>query len=178
MQENLVWITIIGIVCAIVCVLIYIYIRDVETTKYFKQYEKSIDELTRQNYQKDKKIKILEERLEALEKGQGGSAAINHLSHNLKEEIQTTLNHAISNVYAEVNKLAEDVRGERETLDDRIVMLEEKIKEVGYFPTNPNGVDESRIISMFKDGYSVDAIAKELRIGKGEVVFTLKLSNL
>ena len=62
MQENLVWITIIGIVCAIVCVLIYIYIRDVETTKYFKQYEKSIDELTRQNYQKDKKIKILEER--------------------------------------------------------------------------------------------------------------------
>lgn len=177
MQENLVWIAVIGIVCALFCILVYIYIKDAETTKCFKQYEKSIDDLTRQNYQKDKKIKILEERLEGFEKGQS-SAALNHLSHNLKEEIQTTLNHAISNVYNEVNKLAEDVRNEKDSIEDRIVMLEEKIKEIGYFPTNPNGVDESRIISMFKDGYSVDAIAKELRIGKGEVEFTLKLSNL
>ena len=70
------------------------------------------------------------------------------------------------------------MRKANEIVRDTLNLLEEKIKEVGYFPTNPNGVDESRIISMFKDGYSVDAIAKELRIGKGEVEFTLKLSNL
>lgn len=69
MQENLVWIAVIGIVCALFCILVYIYIKDAETTKCFKQYEKSIDDLTRQNYQKDKKIKILEERLEGFEKG-------------------------------------------------------------------------------------------------------------
>lgn len=176
-QDNLVWIAIIGIVCALFCILVYIYIKDIETAKFFKQYEKSIDDLTRQNYQKDKKIKLLEERLDGFEKGQS-TTSLSSLSNNLREEIQTTLNHTASNIYAEVNKLADEIRNDRDIFEDRIVLLEEKIKEVGYFPTNPNGVDEGRIISMFKEGYSVDSIAKELRIGKGEVEFTLKLSNL
>ena len=52
------------------------------------------------------------------------------------------------------------------------------MKEFAYTPTNPINIDEGRIIAMFKDGWSVDSIAKELRVGKGEVEFTLKFANL
>ena len=41
-----------------------------------------------------------------------------------------------------------------------------------------NDVDEKRIISLFKEGWSVDSIAKELRIGRGEVEFTLKIADI
>ncbi len=177
LQENLVWVAIIGVVCALFCILVYIYIKDVETTKCFKQYEKSIDLLTRQNYQKDKKIKLLEEKIEKLE---GGYTAhnLNSLSSNIREEVQASLNSTVSHIYEEVNKIISNVQEEKERTEERIMSLEEKIKEIGYFPTSPNGVDEERIISMFKDGWSVDSIAKELRIGKGEVEFTLKLANI
>ena len=65
-----------------------------------------------------------------------------------------------------------------EHLENKIFSLEDRIKEFAYTPTNPTNIDEGRIISMFKDGWSVDSIAKELRIGKGEVEFTLKFANL
>lgn len=177
LQENLVWIAVIGVVCALFCILVYIYIKDVETSKSFKQYEKSIDTLTRQNYQKDKRIKLLEEKIEKIE---GGHASVDmeHLSSQLKGDIQETLEASLSNLYVEINKATESLQNDKDYMEERLVALEERIREVGYFPTNPNGVDESRIISMFKEGWSVDAIAKELRIGKGEVEFTLKLANI
>lgn len=68
--------------------------------------------------------------------------------------------------------------GNQEELENKILHLEERLKEFVYTPTNPTNIDEGRIISMFKDGWSIDSIAKELRIGKGEVEFTLKFANL
>ena len=65
-----------------------------------------------------------------------------------------------------------------EYLENKIFSLEDRMKEFAYTPTNPINIDEGRIIAMFKDGWSVDSIAKELRVGKGEVEFTLKFANL
>lgn len=31
---------------------------------------------------------------------------------------------------------------------------------------------------MFRDGWSIDAIAKEMRLSKGEIEFTLKLADI
>ncbi|RAX58017.1 hypothetical protein CCZ01_04190 [Helicobacter monodelphidis] len=171
MLENLVWIAIIGIVCALFCILVYIYIKDLETMKLLKQQEKIIDELLRQIHKVDKKQK--EDKQD-----NDYSIAFNTLSRNLKEELQDSVSKISSQIYAEVEMLKEEFQEYKEQLDDRLGNLEEKIKEVSYFPTSANGVDGEKIISMFKDGWSVDSIAKELRVSKGEVEFTLKLANI
>jgi DNA-binding NarL/FixJ family response regulator len=38
--------------------------------------------------------------------------------------------------------------------------------------------DESRIISLYKNGYTIEEIARELRIPAGEVEFIVKFSNI
>ena len=79
---------------------------------------------------------------------------------------------------SQIERLNEEYKQYKEEVEGKVFTLEDRIKEFAYTPTNPSNIDEGRIISMFKDGWSVDSIAKELRIGKGEVEFTLKFANL
>jgi len=45
-------------------------------------------------------------------------------------------------------------------------------------PNSVNGNDNDKIISLFKQGISLDTISKELHISKPEVEFILKLNRM
>ena len=82
------------------------------------------------------------------------------------------------NVYRQIEILEAQVNKEGDYIEEKIVGIEEKIREFGYFPTSSTNIDEKRIIGMFRDGWSIDAIAKEMRLSKGEIEFTLKLADI
>ena len=100
------------------------------------------------------------------------------LNTKIKTESIDAVNNALVNVYRQIEILEAQVNKEGDYIEEKIVGIEEKIREFGYFPTSSTNIDEKRIIGMFRDGWSIDAIAKEMRLSKGEIEFTLKLADI
>jgi len=90
----------------------------------------------------------------------------------------------------ELEKIVEEMVDDLKIVDERskesILLIEEKIAEVyselkkNQIPefSNVSKEDESRIIKLYKEGYSIEEIAKELRIPAGEIEFTLKFPGI
>ncbi|PZT48869.1 hypothetical protein B6S12_02015 [Helicobacter valdiviensis] len=155
----------------------YIYLRDGENTKKLKRFEKSIEELNKEVYRLQKRFKETQNELENFKQDFKGQI-YKDMHLEIKNTIDTNLFAQITPIKNKMETLQSQIQKTSEGLENKMLGLEERLKEFVYTPSNPTNIDENRIISMFKDGWSVDSIAKELRIGKGEVEFTLKFANL
>lgn len=141
----------IGIVVLFVLIFVFFYIKDGESQRRLARYEKSLDDLNRELYRLNKMIKDV-------------------------SSIDTSKNdfrNAVDDIYNVIEK-------DREYVDSKLQILEDKIKENSPYQQSAlsNNVDDKRIISMFKGGWSVENIAKELMIAKSEVEFILKLADV
>ncbi len=182
-SENLLLWGGIGVSVVFILLIIYLYLKETESSKRSRRYEKSIEELNKEVYRLHKRIKELDSDLEHF-KVSIKAQIYQDTRLEIKNLLETNLNTELSPIQADMESLKKEWGACKnniqnlEDLENKIFSLEERIKEFAYTPTNPTNIDEGRIISMFKDGWSVDSIAKELRIGKGEVEFTLKFANL
>ncbi|MFP4333053.1 MAG: DUF6115 domain-containing protein [Campylobacterales bacterium] len=158
-----------GILGTILLLVAYMYVKDGESAKRFRSFEKSVEDINLQLYKVQKKLKESE-----LESGEDKNEFRAKLRHEIKTEIEEIKSELISAI-RELEKVHED---ERIELEDKISILEDRVKESLYMSTSTTSVDESRIVSLFQSGYGIESIAKELNIGKGEVELTLKLANL
>ena len=156
----------IGIVCL---VSFFNYNRNFDLNKRLRRFEKGMEDLNNEIFKIHKWIKDNE-----LE-NQLSSTALNT---KIKTESIDAVNNALVNVYRQIEILEAQVNKEGDYIEEKIVGIEEKIREFGYFPTSSTNIDEKRIIGMFRDGWSIDAIAKEMRLSKGEIEFTLKLADI
>ena len=66
----------------------------------------------------------------------------------------------------------------KESLVERYLDLENKMKPLTSVTPSSTGLDENKIVSLFSNGFSIEEIAKQLRIGTGEVEFVLKLHDI
>lgn len=166
-----------GIALVFILLIIYLYLKDYESARKARRYENSIEDLNKEIYRLQKKFKEQENDLEKF-KQSFKQQIYQETRLEMKNLIDSNLYAQISPIKTHLSSLREKYEEYQDNIDNKIIALEERIKEFAYTPSNPNNIDEGRIISMYKDGWSVDSIAKELRIGKGEVEFTLKFANL
>lgn len=173
----------IGIAIVFILLIVYLYLKEGENAKRARRYEKSIEELNKEVYRLQKRIKEQENELEHF-KTHIKAQIYQDMRLEMKNLLDSNLHTQIMPIKVEMESLKtqwNDCKNNFRDLGDlenKIFHLVERLKEFVYTPSNPTNIDEGRIISMFKDGWSVDSIAKELRIGKGEVEFTLKFANL
>ncbi|WDL74602.1 hypothetical protein IP360_07175 [Helicobacter winghamensis] len=173
----------IGIVVAFVLLIAYLYLKESESNKRARRYEKSIEELNKEIYRLTKRIKEQESELERF-KVSIKAQIYQDTRLEMKNLLDANLGAQVAPLRNDMESLKAQWQGTKSILDNiehlenKMFALEDRIKEFAYTPTSPTNIDEGRIIAMFKDGWSVDSIAKELRIGKGEVEFTLKFANL
>lgn len=173
----------IGVIAVFILLVVYLYIKEGESNKRTRRYEKSIEELNKEVYRLQKRIKEQESALEHFK-----TSIKAQIYQDTRLEIKNLLDANLATQVVPIRSSVESLQlewqntrghiNQIEKLENKILHLEDRLKEFVYTPTNATNIDEGRIISMFKDGWSVDSIAKELRIGKGEVEFTLKFANL
>lgn len=132
-------------------------------------------------FMNSKKMQNLEETIEGL----------STQFHQIQKDIQKVLAHQkfiensakegvaenINTFYRDLKEIREMVKSDRNYFEEKLIKLDSRVRDFGHL-SGMNDVDEKRIISLFKDGWSVDSIAKELRIGRGEVEFTLKIADI
>ncbi len=154
----------------IVCYVTFLnYTRNLDMAKRIRRFEKGMEDINNEIFKIHKWIKDNE--LES----QLSSTALNT---KIKTESIDAVNNALVGVYRQVEILEAQVNKERDYIEEKIVSLEERIREFSLFPTSNTNINEKRIVNMFRDGWSIDAIAKEMRLSKGEVEFTLKLADI
>lgn len=153
----------------LIFLILYIYIKDKDVSKKTQRLEKAIEALTKEIYKIKKWIQESEAQNEF---------ANSTLGANIKNEVKSNLNSGLTNLSIQIQDIQETLNKDRDYFEEKMITLENKIREFGHFSPSSTDVDESRIIKMFQDGWSIDSIAKELRIGRGEVEFILKLADI
>lgn len=161
----------IALAALVIIIFLIVYIRDVEINKKLLIYEKSIEELNYQNHVLNKTLGELTQKEEPTFDPKAIEAKI--LAH-VKEEIQQSVVPLLGSL-KEVEKIMQNFRDEQSSRIDR---LESRTKEMSFSSASPSSSNEKMILSHYAKGKSEAEIAKDLRIGVGEVDLVLKLANL
>lgn len=142
----------VGIIVLFVLIFIFFYVKDSENQRRLARFEHSLDELNKDLYKLQKALKSMQ--------------SID------PQEIRMDFRKSVDDIYAIIEK-------DRDYVDNKLSVLEDRLKENSFYPNQSSGnIDDRRIISMYKDGWSIENIARELMITKSEVEFTLKLADL
>ena len=146
-----------------------IFIREGEVNKKFKLYEKAIEDLNRENhklYQEIKEIPSVE------------SFDTENLNVQIQKEVNEEVRKSLMPMVDSIKEIESVMSNFQNEQIDRIDALENSKKEVNFKPRNMAQSNEKLIIHNYKNGKSEAMIAKDLRIGIGEVDLILKLANL
>ena len=164
MNIEIVTVIILGILEVVLFFLVFI--RDQEVSKRFKLYEKVIEDLNRENHKISKKIEEISKENTVLE------------IDDIKTEIENEVKKSLTPMVDAIKEIENIMLNFQDEQIDRIDALEERKKEVNFVAPNIMESNEKLIISQYKEGKSEAMIAKDLRIGIGEVDLILKLANL
>ncbi|PAF44347.1 hypothetical protein [Helicobacter sp. 11S02629-2] len=158
-------VSIVGVLFLIIliCLLVYVALRDKDVSKKFIRIEQSIEDLNKEIYKIQKWIMESKNIKEPL---------------SLDTVLKKDLDYIISMQKKDLDTLSSNLQADRDYFENKILILEERLREMGHFGGSMQNKNEAKILQMFQDGYSIDKIAKELRMGKGEVEFILKLSDI
>ncbi len=166
---NIELITIIALSVLMLVLFFLNFIRDQEVSRKLKIYEKIIEDLNRENHSTAKKIEniLSQKHLEF-------DAIETKLKAKVADEVQKSLAPLVESI-KEIEDVMRDFQDEQIM---RIDALEDGKKTVNFVAPNMVDSNEKLIISQYKKGKSEAMIAKDLRIGIGEVDLILKLANL
>ncbi len=172
---------IIGIGVVILFILAYLYIKDLENAKKLKSYEKSIEELNKQIHSLRKIAKEYEENKHNTEIDSSNNkrhidSKLNEVRAELQNDVKQALN-SLSPLISVLEEIQKSFQIHKNKIDRRMGEIEDRVKAVISIPTISNSLDESKIVAMFKNGRTMEEIAKDLRVTKGEVELILKIAN-
>ncbi len=166
-SEELFLICIGGLSFLIVCILGYVILKDKDASKRIARFESAIETIAKEIYKIQKtQQKIQEEQSNVDFLASSGT------------KLQNSTNDKIATINQKMLLLDDRIEDVKNRLDEKIITLEGRMREYGHFSSSGGDIDEKKILDMFQNGFSIDSIAKELRIGRGEVEFTLKLANI
>lgn len=162
----------IALAALVVIIFLMVYIRDVEVNKKLLIYEKSIEELNYQNHVLNKTLNELS--MATKEPAVDLKALESKILNHVKEEIHQSVLPLVGSL-KDVEKIMQNFRDEQSARIDR---LENRTKEMSFASSSPSSSNEKVIVAQYAKGRSEAEIAKDLRIGIGEVDLVLKLANL
>jgi len=131
-----------------------------------------------------KRDRIIEQKFAAFELS---LEEIHKEMYHLKKHINSTPDEKLNKIERIVESIVDDIRViEKKNLEiinslkDEIEDLKMKIRKnsIPEISNMINKNDEERIIALYKNGYSIEEISRELRIPAGEVELILKFSAL
>jgi DNA invertase Pin-like site-specific DNA recombinase len=145
--------------------LIYMIYKESATTRKLKDYEFAIEELNRHIYLVEKTQKNMPQKEEI-----DVEAEIQRLLAKELKGLGETLIDSINEIKRAQSAL-------KSNLEARMDRIEERTKEYLSVPS-PASLDENRVRSLHKAGYSKEEIARELHANVSEVSFILNILNL
>ncbi|MEA1982797.1 MAG: hypothetical protein U9N39_04565 [Campylobacterota bacterium] len=153
----------------ILYLLYYVYVKDAQYSKNIRSVATVVEELNRELFYLKKNLTETQ-----------GSIKENSQRMNdemIYEEIERSVYDMVQPLSLGLKQLQENVNAIDAEVANRISQIESGVKQISI-PTSIHGNDDEKIMSLFKQGVSVETISKELHISKPEVEFVLKINKI
>lgn len=164
-------IALIALAVMVVGLIYYVLTKETEVSGQIRSIAKAVEDLHREMYQMDKRLKQELEIIASLEE------SVPREHHSLHAELGREVNEISIPIMESLGAIEGSFTAYKEKTDNRLRYLEERIRNLSL-PTSISGLDDEKVISRYNQGVEVDAIAKELRLSKAEVEFVLKINQL
>ncbi len=156
---------------AVVLLLIYYIVnREAYQGKQIRAIATAVEKLNHQMFTIDQEMK---QNLKELQEKNSDTMT----SADLRYELEVGISEYSAPLNIQINQIQDEFNTTREQLQQRILSLEENIRNLSL-PASVTGMDDERIVTLFKKGIGIDTISKELRLSKPEVEFVLKINKL
>ncbi len=153
----------------ILYLLYYVYEKDSQYSKNIRSIASVVEELNRDLFYLRNK---LAEETKKIEQSQRGMS-----DEEIYQEIERTVYDMIQPLALTLKEVQNSITAIDSQLESRIANLENGVKQISI-PSSIHANDDEKIISLYKQGVSVDTIAKELHLAKPEVEFVLKINKI
>ena len=153
----------------ILYLLYYVFTKDSEYHKNIHSVASVVEELNRDIYYLKKKVVDTQQSI------QENSQRMN--DEEIYQEIERSVYDMIQPLSIGLKRMQEDVHAIDAQIDARISSVESGVKQISI-PSSIHGNDDEKILSLYKQGISLDTISRELHISKPEVEFVLKINKI
>ena len=158
----------IGVV--ILFLIYYMFSKDAELSRHIRAIATAVEDLNRQLYTVEKKLHEVDT---ASSKKEPRGMSDEEIYAEIERSVYDMVKPVSSNLHTMEQNLADLAR----VVDARLTTLEGGIRQISM-PSSVHGNDDSKIVSLFKQGADIDTISKELHLSKAEVDFVLKINQL
>ena len=160
---------VIGMACIILYLLYYVYTKDADYSRNIRSVASVVEDLNRELF-------YLKKNLTDTQNGiQENSQRMN--DEEIYQEIERSVYDMVQPLSMGIKQLQENINAIDASIDGRISHLESGVKQISI-PTSIHGNDDEKIMSLFKQGVSLETISKELHISQPEVEFVLKINKI
>jgi len=153
----------------ILYLLYYVYTKDADYSRNIRSVATVVEELNRELFYMKKTL------TETKSSIQENSQRMN--DSEIYEEIERSVYDMVQPLNAGLRQLQENINAIDSEIGMRIAHLENGVKQISI-PSSIHGNDDEKIISLFKQGVSLETISRELHISKPEVEFVLKINKI
>ena len=153
----------------ILYLLYYVYSKDAHYSKNIRSVATVVEELNRELFYLKKNLTETQSSIKE------NSQRMN--DEEIYQEIERSVYDMVQPLTAGLKQLQDNIDAIDAEIGSRISQLESGVKQISI-PTSVHGNDDEKILSLFKQGVSVETISKELHISKPEVEFVLKINKI
>ena len=159
----------IGLGLLMLYIIYFVMSKDAQQSRQIHAIATAVEDLNRQLFTLEKELNarleetLSEEELEARE--------------SLRDDLQREERRVAGSLSGSVGAVEEGFVAFKSDMEKRLMHLEEGMRQL-TMPSSVSGLDDEKIIGLYKQGVAIDAIAKELRLSKAEVEFVLKINKI
>jgi len=153
----------------ILYLLYYVFSKDAHYSKNIRSVASVVEELNRELFYLKKKLSETQQNIEKNSQRMTDEV--------IYEEIERSVYDMVQPLSRGLKQLQQNINAIEVEIDSRVSNLESGVKQISI-PSSIHGNDDEKIISLFKQGVSLDTISKELHISKPEVEFVLKINKI
>jgi len=160
---------VVAMAAIILYLLYYVFTKDSEYHKNIHSVASVVEELNREVFYLKKEIADTRKNIK--------SHSSRMSDEEIYAEVERTVYDMVRPLSLGLKRAEEAISAIDEQIDLRISSLESGVKQISI-PTSVHGNDDEKIISLFKQGVSIETVSKELHISKAEVEFVLKINKI
>jgi len=149
--------------------LAYSYMRDSENSKQIRFLANTMDNFNKQMFALERKVEHIELALKQ-------HKPVNP-STDIDQKLETELASMAEPIAHSLNEVQSAFSHFKVQIEARLEHVEDGMKSI-VMPKSLTGLDDQKIISLYKQGMDEETIARELALSKGEVEFALKISKM
>ncbi len=153
----------------ILYLLYYVFTKDSDYSKNIRSVATVVEDLNRELYYLKKKLSETQEKINQTPTRMNDDEIYQEIERSVYDMVQP-LSHGLQQMQENINAIDAQI-------DSRMSTLESGVKQINI-PSSIHANDDEKIISLFKQGVSLETISRELHLSKPEVEFVLKINKI